>query len=76
MSHCCTGPVHVSNGCIQWCETDYDLLAFGRCAHDSIGNLTVGGIATCNGNSAGRVAIGGGMVGTVVLLWVLVQGLL
>lgn len=72
MSHCCTGPVHVLNGCLQWCETDYDVTSFGYCAFDSIANVSVG-LTTCNPNFAGRPTIDGGLAASAVMLWMLLQ---
>lgn len=70
MSSCCAGPVHVSNGCLQWCETELAAGSFIDCAVGTMPNWSYGG-AFCNGNAA--VGWDGGLVGSVALLWVLVK---
>lgn len=75
MSSCCAGEVKVSNGCWQYCEPLGSRLEFHSCAFASIANVSGGG-TDCNGierNAAGRTGAEGGVVGSVLMLWALVN---
>ena len=47
LSACCDGPVEISNGCFQYCETSLDVITFAQCASVTV-DLDPHFITTCN----------------------------
>lgn len=74
LSDCCVGELKISNGCFQYCEPALDR-TFAHCTFGAIGDVTSGG-STCKGvrrSGARRTGVEGGLVGSVVMLWLLMK---
>jgi hypothetical protein len=47
LSGCCDGPVEISNGCFQYCQTGLDMISFAECVRVTVA-IDPHFITTCN----------------------------
>jgi len=51
LSGCCDGPVEISNGCFQYCQTGLDMISFAECVRVTVA-IDPHFITTCNKTAA------------------------